>query len=228
MLITLSCAVSLSFLFYVCVFGGSSTGFIGRLHRTLTRCSCFTICCGDRCARGLQKSEEVCCLRPNPALQLFYLGLVLSGLALFMYSCFPFVANPRLSAWHGYTPYPAVGVGLLSFFLACYCDPGTISAASLHRFSREPYDGIIYKPKMCPTCMIPRPARSKHCVICNRCVAKFDHHCPWINTCVGAPRRPARATGGDGLHARRCAPAGRAVPPAARACAHSSCHRVFF
>eukprot|EP00962_Isochrysis_galbana_P032415 scaffold10647_cov113-Isochrysis_galbana.AAC.13 len=145
-----------------------------------------------------------------------------------MYSCFPFVANPRLSAWHGYTPYPAVGVGLLSFFLACYCDPGTISAASLHRFSREPYDGVIYKPKMCPTCMIPRPARSKHCVICNRCVAKFDHHCPWINTCVGAPRRPARATGGDGPHARRCAPAGIAVPPAARACAHSSCYRVFF
>jgi hypothetical protein len=185
MIITLSCVVSLSFLFYVVVFGGSSTGLIGRLHRTITRCSCFTLCCGDRCGRGLQRTEEVCCLRPNPALQLFYLGLVFSGLALFMYSSFPFVANPRLAEWHTYSPYPAVSAGLLSFFLACYCDPGTISAASLHRFSREPFDGVIYKPKMCPTCLIPRPARSKHCVICNRCVAKFDHHCPWINTCVG-------------------------------------------
>ncbi|XP_041722695.1 palmitoyltransferase ZDHHC16A isoform X3 [Coregonus clupeaformis] len=38
---------------------------------------------------------------------------------------------------------------------------------------------------VCKKCVIPKPARTHHCAICNTCILKMDHHCPWLNNCVG-------------------------------------------
>ncbi|XP_055357852.1 palmitoyltransferase ZDHHC3-like [Paramacrobiotus metropolitanus] len=37
----------------------------------------------------------------------------------------------------------------------------------------------------CPKCVSIKPSRAHHCSICRRCVRKMDHHCPWVNNCVG-------------------------------------------
>ncbi|KAM8823210.1 palmitoyltransferase ZDHHC23-B [Spinachia spinachia] len=37
----------------------------------------------------------------------------------------------------------------------------------------------------CLVCRVARPPRAGHCRICGICVLRLDHHCVWINSCVG-------------------------------------------
>eukprot|EP00756_Hemistasia_phaeocysticola_P044937 Hpha_TRINITY_DN18715_c0_g1::TRINITY_DN18715_c0_g1_i1::g.47387::m.47387/K18932/ZDHHC; palmitoyltransferase len=41
------------------------------------------------------------------------------------------------------------------------------------------------KTKWCQRCDDIKPLRAHHCSVCRRCVLRMDHHCPWVNGCVG-------------------------------------------
>ncbi|OMJ72289.1 hypothetical protein SteCoe_29310 [Stentor coeruleus] len=78
-----------------------------------------------------------------------------------------------------------LAVNLLSFvmlFVVSFKDPGYVKEKMQ---IPELYSKI--KPDfICPYCSSKKLYNTIHCHHCQRCVNKFDHHCPWINNCVGA------------------------------------------
>ncbi|TLD19690.1 hypothetical protein PspLS_09407 [Pyricularia sp. CBS 133598] len=77
------------------------------------------------------------------------------------------------------------------FYTSCMMDdPGFVPKMNGIAEQKAVIDELIGlwkfdEANFCVTCMIRTPLRSKHCRRCQRCVAKHDHHCPWVYNCIG-------------------------------------------
>ncbi|CAH8660919.1 unnamed protein product [Schistosoma rodhaini] len=80
-------------------------------------------------------------------------------------------------------------LAVVSHFKAFSTDPGSIPIGAANQaFAKclQQYSSYLSAPPIrCTKCLTIKPIRAHHCRICQRCIRKMDHHCPWVNNCVG-------------------------------------------
>ncbi|KIM24461.1 hypothetical protein M408DRAFT_231928 [Serendipita vermifera MAFF 305830] len=77
-----------------------------------------------------------------------------------------------------------------NFFRAITLDAGTCPTPAGEEEKKLVIENLTSEGRLngqtfCVSCMAQKPLRSKHCRHCDRCVARHDHHCPWVWNCVG-------------------------------------------
>lgn len=113
----------------------------------------------------------------------FYCVVVLLCIANFFQHVYPELQH---SVLRSLAIAAVIASVVCSTVLVTFADPGTLTAANVNAALARYHDnGLIFFGKVCSTCKLQKPARSKHCSTCNRCVLLYDHHCIWVNNCIG-------------------------------------------
>lgn len=82
-------------------------------------------------------------------------------------------------------------IHVTSHVAALLIDPADIELRKIStrkvvpEFDRTKHSHVIENGR-CHLCNIKTSStRTKHCSVCNKCIEKFDHHCKYLNQCVG-------------------------------------------
>ncbi|EDO17713.1 hypothetical protein Kpol_1033p16 [Vanderwaltozyma polyspora DSM 70294] len=115
-----------------------------------------------------------------------YLGLYLFVI-IYYHLRVNFMVNPHLYWFEKGLILPIMFTSLPYFgVMTMITKPENSIEHGINSNNRYRFDEILYFPNVsCKTCRKPKPARSKHCSICDKCILLQDHHCIWVNNCIG-------------------------------------------
>lgn len=72
-------------------------------------------------------------------------------------------------------------MAVASHLRTMFSDPGAVPKGNA---TKEMIQQMGYREGQvffkCPKCCSIKPDRAHHCSVCQRCVRKMDHHCPWV------------------------------------------------
>ncbi|KAK2823226.1 hypothetical protein Q7C36_019826 [Tachysurus vachellii] len=119
--------------------------------------------------------------------------LLVTSTVFFTFTC-PWLAENVSLAFP-----PCVGITFLfvlaNFTMATFTDAGVLPRATEDEdkddgmraslYKDVEVRGVQFRMKWCASCSFYRPPRCSHCSVCDHCVEDFDHHCPWVNNCIG-------------------------------------------
>ncbi|XP_004546775.3 palmitoyltransferase ZDHHC23-B [Maylandia zebra] len=114
-------------------------------------------------------------------LALVSVGVVLTLLALFHTKRDPGILRPNEESVHSKVAYcrnPSLSGGRQDVTMT------VANRAGVSEHAEEEMKESNRK-NWCQACRMVRPPRAGHCRICGVCVLRLDHHCVWINSCVG-------------------------------------------
>ena len=122
-------------------------------------------------------SKKTTCSNVNMILFILMHAIIIS-LTFFM--LMPYFNNTTFSIM-----YLAVSFLVFCFYgYLAISDPGT-------KTNKEYNDllDIVEKGEdvghFCPYCLVKKNYRTTHCLVCQKCVDEFDHHCFWVGNCIG-------------------------------------------
>ncbi len=147
------------------------------------------------CGGILPKVDALVAYLRGPFVILTVLWYILSITVFFKFLRHQYPFPPAL-VW---TFYTLLSIAAYAWLRVVFGEPGGLDNVS-DPLARQPHFSKLhdeYKKvllqgldkstgNLCTTCRIVKPVRSKHCAICNRCVLKFDHHCPFLDADIGA------------------------------------------
>ncbi|XP_006816989.1 palmitoyltransferase ZDHHC4-like [Saccoglossus kowalevskii] len=192
--LTLVIIYSIAFAIFAYIFflGDSSYhqhGIVGNLRTAIIN---FIIWWPEHCLptplyRMCKRQLEYVLYTRNCCMQVLYISLVAIIYLELTVEIMPLAVNYKFGFRTIALPYILAIINTYYFVRCCHGNPGVITEANHENFHKVyAYDGVLYKPNVnCKTCKFIKPARSKHCALCDHCVHRFDHHCSWVNNCIG-------------------------------------------